>query len=37
MVEKKDIDWANLGFDTSKLTRDLLLILKMEHGMTVHL
>ena len=36
-MEKKNLDWSNLGFGYMKTDRDLLQISKMEHGMTVSL
>ena len=34
-MEKKNIDWSNIGFGYMKT--DMFPILKMEHGMKVHL
>lgn len=33
LMEKKNIDWSNLGLDTLRLIRDLYQIIRMGHGM----
>ena len=36
-MEKKNIDWSNIGFGYMKTDKRYVSILKMEHGMKVHL
>ena len=36
-MEKKNIDWSNIGFGYRRQIRDMFPILKTEHGMKVHL
>ena len=36
-MEKKNIDWSNIGFGYMKTDKRYVSILKTEHGMKVHL